>query len=192
MIVKRRLECNSAAMLENNFSAKKAVNALLVFPSDLGWMAVVLAGAVVKQLTFGHSSADAARAACDRGLLEHAKLGSPDLPLVRRLRAYASGKAVDFRGVRVDPGPVGNFQRCVLEHCRRIPYGHTASYAELAAEAGFPRAARAVGNCMAANPVPLIVPCHRVVRSDGRPGSFSAPGGSSMKRRLLEMESRRA
>ena len=78
-----------------------------------------------------------------------------------------------------------------MHQCRRIPYGRTMSYAELAAKAGSPNAARAVGNCMAGNRIPLIVPCHRVVCSDGRLGSYSAPGGTRMKRRLLDLESKK-
>jgi methylated-DNA-[protein]-cysteine S-methyltransferase len=118
--------------------------------------------------------------------------GKTDLPL--RLQAFASGKPDDFRDIRVEPGllqpSLTDFQRRVLDQCRKIPYGSTISYAELAAKAGFPRASRAVGNCMAANRIPLLIPCHRVVRSDGQLGSYSAPGGVGMKRRLLAMESK--
>jgi methylated-DNA-[protein]-cysteine S-methyltransferase len=162
---------------------------ILVFPSQLGWMAVIAAGTTVKQLTFGHRTAAAAKAAVDRELLAGVIPGGRNSPLARRLRAYASGAADDFRDLRVDPGPLSAFQRRVLDQCRRIPYGSTTSYAGLAAKAGSPGAARAVGNCMAANRIPLIVPCHRVVCSGGRLGSYSAPGGAAMKRRLLTLES---
>jgi methylated-DNA-[protein]-cysteine S-methyltransferase len=110
--------------------------------------------------------------------------------LVRRLQAFAAGQPDALGDIRIDPGPLTDFQRRVLRQCRRIPYGQTLSYAELAAKAGFSRAARAVGNCMAGNRIPLIIPCHRVVCADGRLGSYSAPGGTSMKRRLLALESR--
>ncbi len=162
---------------------------LFVFPSQLQWMAVVAAGTTVKQLAFGHSTAATARAAIDRGLLAGAIPGGADSPLVRRLQAYAAGMADDFRDIAIDLGPSGTFQHRVLQQCRRIPYGSTLSYAELAAKAGHPRAARAVGNCMAANRIPLLIPCHRVVCSDGRLGAYSAPGGTDMKRRLLALES---
>ena len=71
--------------------------------------------------------------------------------LVHRLQAYASGAPDDFRDIRIDPGPPSEFQRRVLNQCRRVAYGSTISYGELAAKAGYPGAARAVGNCMAAN-----------------------------------------
>ncbi len=69
---------------------------------------------------------------------------------------------------------------------RRIKPGHVASYSELAEAAGAPRAARAVGNACARNPFPILVPCHRVVKSDGSIGGFG--GDASMKRYLLELE----
>jgi methylated-DNA-[protein]-cysteine S-methyltransferase len=165
------------------------MNTLLVFPSDLGWMSAVVADGAVKQLSFGHPSAAAARRALDRKTLKAAKPGRAEQRLIRRLQAYAAGIPDPLGDIPVDFGPVGDFQRRVLEHCRQIPYGETVSYGDLAAKAGSPRAARAVGNCMAANKTPLLVPCHRVVHSSGRLGSFSAPGGVATKRRLLAMES---
>jgi len=162
---------------------------LFVFPSRLKWMAVIAAGTTVKQLTFGHRTAAAAKAALDSRLLAGAIPGDKDSSLVRRLQAYASGTVDDFHDIRIDFGPLSPFRRRVLEQCRRIPYGSTVGYAELAAKAGCPGAARAVGNCMAANRMPLLIPCHRVVCSDGRLGSYSAPGGPETKRRLLALES---
>ncbi len=78
------------------------------------------------------------------------------------------------------------FRREVLRRLRRIAYGRTASYASIAAAAGSPRAVRAVGSACATNPLPLIVPCHRVVRSDGTIGQYA--GGAGVKRKLLAME----
>lgn len=78
------------------------------------------------------------------------------------------------------------FQQAVLRAASRIPRGKVATYGELADGLGRPGAARAVGNALAANPFPLIVPCHRVIRSDGTIGGFT--GGEDIKRRLLELE----
>ena len=108
--------------------------------------------------------------------------------LVERLRAYASGDCVEFSDVQIDVARLTPFRRRVTAACRAIRYGETLTYGELAAAAGSPRAARAVGSCMAANRYPLIVPCHRVVAAGGRLGDFSAPGGVATKRRLLAME----
>ena len=78
------------------------------------------------------------------------------------------------------------FRREVLTHLREVPYGATASYATLAAAAGNPKAVRAVGTACATNPLPLVIPCHRIVRSDGAMGNYA--GGVAAKQALLELE----
>jgi methylated-DNA-[protein]-cysteine S-methyltransferase len=108
--------------------------------------------------------------------------------LVQRLSAYAEGRADTFLDVSLDLSHLTDFQREVVTLCRHIGYGKTLSYAELAARAGSPRAARAVGNVMRTNRFPLLVPCHRVVGSAGALGGYSAPDGLRMKERLLRME----
>jgi methylated-DNA-[protein]-cysteine S-methyltransferase len=101
------------------------------------------------------------------------------------LDEYFAGRRHAF-DVRVDLRLARGFRRAVLERLIQVPYARTVSYAELAARAGSPRAVRAVGTACALNPVPLVVPCHRVVRSDGAPGAYR--GGAEVKRRLLAME----
>ena len=102
----------------------------------------------------------------------------------RELRQYLSGRRRRFT-VPLDLGGLPPFQRRVLAAARRIPYGKTATYGRLAARAGKPKAARAVGQAMARNPVPILVPCHRVVAANGL-GGFG--GGLVLKRRLLALE----
>lgn len=109
--------------------------------------------------------------------------------LQERIIAYFNGENVDFS---VDP-PIlldhaTSFTRRVLNACRAIPFGQTRTYSNLADQVGSPGAARAVGGVMASNPIPLIVPCHRVLRTDGGLGGFSAPGGTAAKQRMLELE----
>jgi methylated-DNA-[protein]-cysteine S-methyltransferase len=169
-------------------SDERTRRALVVLDTPLGWMAIVGCDNVLEQLSFGHPSAQAAVRALDPALAGTATRGTWNPSLVRRLLAYAAGRPADFSDVLIDPGPLSAFQRQVIQHCRQIPYGKTLSYGELAAKAGSSRAARAVGNCMATNRIPLVVPCHRVLPASGQPGRFSAPGGVKMKRRLLAME----
>jgi methylated-DNA-[protein]-cysteine S-methyltransferase len=110
----------------------------------------------------------------------------------KALRHYFEGRNVDFQSQPpVDTGCTSRFALAVLRECRNIKYGRRITYGELAGRAGKPKAARAVGTILARNPVPLIVPCHRVVRADGGLGGFSADGGISMKKRLLDLESHR-
>ncbi|MCR4412656.1 MAG: methylated-DNA--[protein]-cysteine S-methyltransferase [Thermoguttaceae bacterium] len=153
-------------------------------------MAIAGAGPVVRHLTFGHRSPRAAARAIVARLPGDIREEAWNADLVARLQAYAEGSPEDFRDIAIDPGPQTPFRARVIARCRDIPWGTTVTYGDLAARAGSPRAARAVGNCMAANRIPLIVPCHRVVGAGGGLGGFSAPGRLSTKRRLLALESR--
>ena len=146
-------------------------------------------GRTLQQLTFGYATAAAAVASLDPQLRTSARRGVWNRPLVARLKAYAAGQAVDFSNVPIDLGPLSSFRRRVVDCCRHIAHGKTMTYGALAAWAGSPGAARAVGQCMATNRVPLIVPCHRVVSAGGRFGGYSGGSGIATKRRLLEMES---
>jgi methylated-DNA-[protein]-cysteine S-methyltransferase len=101
---------------------------------------------------------------------------------------YFRGQAVDFSCVPLDFDGVSSFRRHVYEALREVPRGRVVDYGELASAAGAAGAARAVGQAMARNPLPLFVPCHRVVAASGHIGGFSAPGGTTTKRRLLELE----
>lgn len=80
------------------------------------------------------------------------------------------------------------FQQAVWRACAEIPRGEVRTYVWIARRLGRPGAARAVGSALAANPFAPLIPCHRVIRSDGTPGGYSAPGGLAAKRRLLEKE----
>ena len=104
---------------------------------------------------------------------------------VKQTREYLAGQRQEFT-VPVDWRGQTAFTRQVLEACARVPYGETVSYGELARQIGSPKAARAVGQALGRNPVPLIVPCHRVIAGGGGLGGFG--GGLAMKRRLLELE----
>lgn len=105
----------------------------------------------------------------------------------RQVVAYFAGKKTIF-DPKVDLSDVPAFRGEVLRQCRRIPYGKMASYADLARAAGNPKAARAVGGAMANNPIPLVIPCHRVIRSDGSLGGFSSYRQTELKARLLRLE----
>ena len=106
-------------------------------------------------------------------------------PARRELDAYFNGELRRFE-TPVDWRLSRGFTDKVLHVVARIPYGRTLSYGDVAEKAGNPRAFRAAGTACGANPVPLIVPCHRVVQAGGRPGNYG--GGPEMKRGLLEME----
>jgi len=103
----------------------------------------------------------------------------------RELDDYFAGRRRDFE-LAIDWTLVGPFGRRVLGHTARIPYGSTSSYGEIARAIGSPRAARATGNALGANPIPIVVPCHRVLRSGGALGGYT--GGLHRKELLLAIE----
>lgn len=160
------------------------------FATDLGWMGVLGVKARLRRIVFGYPSRAAAFCALDGEVAEQAQGGNWWPSLVDRLREYAAGRCVDFRDVQLDLDHLTPFQQRVLKHCRAIGYGKTRSYGELALLAGSPRAARAVGSTMAGNLFPIVVPCHRVINSNGSVGRYSGPEGERMKIKLLAMERR--
>ncbi len=112
------------------------------------------------------------------------------LQLQKKLDDYLNGQEVDFQDTPLDLSWCTDFQKRVYKVLLKVPYGQTIAYAQLAARAGSPGAMRAVGTTMATNSIPILIPCHRVVRSDGTIGQYSGFRGSESKRMMLEMERR--
>lgn len=164
---------------------------LSLFKTSLGWFALAGRAGRVQWCSFGHPSRSAAERAARRQFGGALKSSDWHPPARRRLCDYAAGRRVTFDDIAIDTGGVPAFRRQVLDVCRAVPYGKTVTYAELASGAGRPRAVRAAGSAMSHNPLPILVPCHRVVRSDGGLGGYSCPQGTSLKRRLLDMEAGR-
>lgn len=126
-------------------------------------------------------------------LLAKTSKASPDARLFtdlqKKIKAYFDGSYVDFADTRLVLDGLSKFSRKALTACKKVKYGQTFSYSELAKLAGRPGAGRAVGNILAKNPMPLIIPCHRIIRADGKSGGFSAGGGVGLKERMLKLES---
>ena len=109
---------------------------------------------------------------------------------VSEAERYFSGERVDFAAVGLDLNGVDPFRRAIYDALRKVCFGETVTYGELAKRAlvNAPRAARDVGIAMARNPVPLIIPCHRVLAAGGKLGGFSAPGSVETKQHMLALE----
>jgi len=153
----------------------------------LGWAGVALSAKGVRFATLFHHSREAAEGelrSCGAALPEGP--ASPAMAdALARLQRYASGESTALEGFPLDPrGP--EFSRRAWLALRQIPAGETRSYGWLAGVLGSPKAARAAGAAMGANPIPLWLPCHRVVAADGSLHAFG--GGLAMKRQLLEHE----
>jgi len=159
------------------------------FDTPLGPMAVIAAASGVRRVLLPPDAAALPPA-------EGSVPGPTSDPAARKMAARAEREIVEYLAGRrrrftvpADLSAAPPFHRKVLAALARVPYGRTVTYGQLAARAGRPRAARAVGQTMARNPVPLVIPCHRVVAGGGGLGGFG--GGLDLKRRLLALEALR-
>ena len=149
----------------------------------LGWTET----GIVRVALPGDTAADAERRMQKLG-------GIPDEPrryiagIEERIVAYADGEPDAFQDVPLELGNVPKFNRRCYDDIRALGWGETTTYGAIARRLGDVALSRAVGAAMGANPIPLIVPCHRVLASDGRPGGFSAPGGVAAKLQMLALE----
>jgi len=153
-----------------------------VFETEAGWIAALASRKGLKRLTLPQSSAAQARSMLGTKYAEDPTIMKGT---ISRLKDYFSGKKIVFPEV-LDLSEATPFQRRVWEVTRQIRYGETRSYKWVAAQMGKETAARAVGQALGRNPISIIIPCHRVLASDGSLGGFG--GGLAMKRFLLGLE----
>ena len=158
---------------------------LQVLETPLGWVAAVTRSGRLIATSLPQPTSEEAIAACG---VEAAPGRADDLlaALAGDLRRYFDGQPVDLAIYPVDVAGLPPFHRRVLLAARRIPYGEVRTYGWLAKHAGRPRAARAAGQAMSTNPLPLVIPCHRVIGAGGALTGFG--GGLALKRALLELE----
>lgn len=171
----------------------------VTFPSDLGWCGLAVSRGTsgllqLEKVTFGHATEVLARKCVsppnsDEPDKNTAWESDPELSeWTGRLQEFAAGRFVDLSPLRLHLDYLTDFGRRVITACREIRWGETTSYGNLAQRVGSPGASRAVGGVMARNRHPLVVPCHRVIASNGALVGFSAPDGTRMKQRLLQNE----
>ena len=108
--------------------------------------------------------------------------------LIGDVKAYAGGQEIDFSGVPVDLAGIDDFNLAIYGAARKLRFGETTTYGELAKRAGQAGLPRETGQALGANPVPLVIPCHRILAAGGKIGGFSAPGGSTTKEKMLALE----
>ena len=151
----------------------------------LGWIGMLFSSSGLKATTLPeHSQCGALSQAIKLGGVE--EISAEDIGHIpERLRSYTNGNLDTFDDI-MDWGATTHFQKQVLKETQQIPSGETRSYGWVAKQIGAPRAARAVGRVMATNPWPIIIPCHRVVASDGSLRGYR--GGNKMKLTLLNLE----
>ena len=159
-----------------------------IFKTPWGWFGVLGTEAGIARIQLPDTEKEAVK----KKLLKDIEGAERDSTVFSALKtkvlSYYQGHLVNFRDIRVQIDNFTPFQQNVLINLQKIIYGHTVTYSQLAELAGSPRASRAIGSVMAATPLPLIIPCHRVIKSDGTLGNFSGPGGSETKKRMLNLE----
>ncbi len=158
------------------------------FDTPLGRCGIAWTESGIARVQLPDTDEERASRMLERGEATAAEPPPPVADAMAAIARHLAGEAQDFSDVALDFEGVGDFARRVYAAARAVPAGRTATYGEIAAAIGQPKEARAVGQALGANPVPLIVPCHRVVPSNGGIGGFSAPGGSLTKTRLLALE----
>ena len=161
-----------------------------LFDTSIGRCGIVWGPRGIAGLQLPEARASATRAR----MLKRFPGASPQSPPPEAQRAIDGivallrGERSDLSAARLDMQGVADFDRRVYEVTRAIAQGSTLTYGEVAARAGSPVSARAVGQALGRNPFPIIVPCHRVLAAGGRTGGFSASGGAATKLRLLAIE----
>jgi methylated-DNA-[protein]-cysteine S-methyltransferase len=160
---------------------------LELFQTHLRWICLLWKHNTLARLSFYHESTDVAKTSVETEFGQAVGLRAGKTKLAHDLARYAAGEDISFSDVLICK-PETTFQRKVLSCCRQIPYGCVRTYGEIAKQVGHPGAARAVGGVMRNNNCPLVVPCHRVLGSNGRLTGFSAGTGIELKHRLLQME----
>ncbi|TIS56752.1 methylated-DNA--[protein]-cysteine S-methyltransferase [Mesorhizobium sp.] len=173
-------------------TSSHAVAGHAVFETALGFMGIAWSEAGLTRLCLPQRNRDAV----ERRLLRHAGIaGQAARPepqwvteLIASIKAYAAGEDVDFSAVPVDLAGVDDFRLAIYDAARKLAFGETTTYGELARRAGHAGLARETGAALGANPVPLVIPCHRILAAGGKIGGFSAPGGSTTKEKMLAME----
>ena len=159
-----------------------------VWPTAWGPMGAVAGPGGLVRVVLPHYQPDDLRALL---AFEHPGAREDPRPFERLMvlsRQYFNGQEVSFDELSCVLLSENRFAGRVLRACRRIPYGQTRSYSWVADAAGNPAAARAAAAALSRNPLPLVVPCHRVTYADGRLGGFTSPGGVDLKRRMLALE----
>jgi methylated-DNA-[protein]-cysteine S-methyltransferase len=161
-----------------------------LFATTIGCCGIVWRGGAVRGVQLPEASEAATRARLGALFPEAREAAPPDrvARAIDGIVALLEGRAVDLTGVDLDMEGVPPFHRKVYAVVRAIPPGSTLTYGDVAARAGSPGSARAVGQAMAKNPFAPVVPCHRVLAAGGKAGGFSANGGVTTKREMLAIE----
>jgi methylated-DNA-[protein]-cysteine S-methyltransferase len=176
--------------MQKNTPARPGDTMNYLIKTRLGWCGISAGGDVVRKIVLPSRNKRLVTGRLDK---TGGSFGKPSKPapaisrMFKGLRHYFNGEKVDF-ACKIDLRDYSAFERAVYKALAAIPRGQVRTYRWVASKIGRPGASRAVGTALAKNPLPVIIPCHRVIKSDGSPGNFSAIGGTKLKEKLLELE----
>lgn len=156
-----------------------------VWKNKSGWCVISWSAKGITELNFGLSEKSTALQMAGAAIVKSAKAPAEVLKTVKELNDYFEGEKVKFTAP-LDYGASTTFQQSVWKATLKIPYGKSASYGDVAADAGSPRGARAAGSALGANRIPIIVPCHRILHAGGGVGGYAL--GTDVKKGLLDLE----
>lgn len=159
-----------------------------LFETAWGWFGLLGEGEALMRSVLPMPTVEDVKSALLAGQDRAQEVPRAFLAYQQKVKEYYRGKPIDFSDIQVNLSGFSCFYRSILEALRRVSYGQTISYSQLAAQGGYPAAIRAAATAVAANPLPLIIPCHRVIRKDGQLGGFSAAGGAAVKEKMLRWE----
>lgn len=172
-------------------------SAYCLFETPIGWCGIawnesdalgVRTAVTIVQLPEATPQMTEASVAVLSGVRQASKPPPAIVEVIRRICRHLKGALQEFGEISVDLNGTGLFAEQVYAAARMIPAGQTMTYGELAQAINRPKACRAVGRALGRNPIPLIIPCHRILAAGNKPGGFSAPGGKATKARLLAIE----
>ena len=162
-----------------------------IFETPHGWVGVLASEQGIRRTTLPEPTIEACRDKLGEAIDDAERTPGRFLDLRRKIERFLDGDDVDFGDVPIDVDDASPFLRAAWQACRTIPAGETRPYRWLASAAGRPNAPRAAGQAMARNRLPFLIPCHRVIASDGSLGGYgSGKTRLELKKRLLDMEAR--
>ena len=162
-----------------------------IFETPHGWVGVLASERGIRRTTLPEPSIEACREKLGNAIDDAERTPDKFVDLRREIERFLEGEDVDFGDIPIDLDDASPFHRAAWQACRTIPAGETRPYRWLASAAGRPNAPRAAGQAMARNRLPFLIPCHRVIASDGSLGGYgSGKTRLDLKKRLLDMEAR--
>ncbi|MCH2305327.1 MAG: methylated-DNA--[protein]-cysteine S-methyltransferase [SAR202 cluster bacterium] len=158
------------------------------FNSKIGWITAISSDLGILRISLPEKSSEISASQFKNEINLYESNPDKFKEIIEKIESYFDGYLTDFTDITIDFSQMSNFQKMTLKQCRKIKSGETKSYKWLAEKINHPKAWRAIGNALSQNPVPIIIPCHRVINSNGKLGGYLGEMKNNFKKKLLEIE----